>query len=165
MKRSALAVTILCMCMPGFAQTPPGKEDLLGSFTDWRAMRYDDGGKVCSMWADDQSRTSGTHAFVAHRVQQKSFHEITVQLGTPLKSGSTLEAVIGSQRFKLYVDGDSAWNNTAKEDLRMVRAMRAGATLKVRGTTRDGRSISRKFSLKGFTAAHKALNKACNVRF
>lgn len=165
MKRLALALTVLGIGMPGFAQTPPGKEDLLGSFTDWRAMRYDDGGLVCSMWVDDKARTPGTHAFVAHRVQQKAFHEVTVQLGTPLKSGSTIQGTVGSQRFKLYVDGDSAWNNTAKEDLRMVRAMRAGAKLDVRATASDGRSISRSFSLKGFTAAHKALNKACNVRY
>ena len=46
----------------------------------------------------------------------------------------------------------------------IIKAMRAGNTLVVKGTSSRGTLTTDTYSLKGFTAVHNALNKACGVR-
>lgn len=139
---------------------------MLGTFSDWQAMRYvEDGSQVCAMWTDPtRSSARKAHAFVAHRRGPRSFNEVSVSFGVELRDGSKVEATIDKQRFELYTDGDSAWNPSAGEDRRMVDAMRAGAELTVRGTAADGTTLSDTYSLMGFTAAHRKLDEACQVR-
>ena len=60
---------------------------------------------------------------------------------------------------------DGAWNPSGGEDVRMVNAMRKGAKLELTATTSDGRRLRDVYSLSGFTAAHKAVNNACDVKF
>ena len=134
------------------------------------AMHYEeDGQRICVMWSAPESagrgeREQDPHAFVSHRAKERVYNEVSIQIGVPLKAGSILSANIGSQRFTLYTDGDSAWNNSLKEDRRMIRAMRAGRTLEVNATTKAGRKLKDRYSLFGFTSAHKSINEACSAR-
>lgn len=174
LRLSALAAW-LCFAFVALAvDTAPADERVLGQFTDWEAMTYrEDGGLVCSMWsapidATGIDRDRPAHAYVAHRVGvpgkiPASYHTVTLEFGAALKSGRAVKGKVGSQRFELYADDNWAWNRFRKEDRRLVRAMRAGATLIVSATTVDDEPISYTYSLSGFTAAHKAIGKACDV--
>jgi len=159
-----------CMTVATNTAFAEDNEQLLGRFKQWSAMHYEeDGQRVCVMWsAPDSASPSDSerdaHAFVSHRAKERIYNEISIQIGAPLKAGSVLTGKIGSQRFKLYTEGDSAWNNSLKEDQRMVRAMRAGRTLEVRATTAKGRKITERYSLFGFTNAHKSISQACGAR-
>ena len=154
-------------CAPVMAED---NEQLLGHFKQWSAMHYEENGqRVCVMWSAPEKRGSADrqtdpHAFVSHRAKERVYNEISIQIGVPLKAGSVLTAEIGSQRFTLYTDGDSAWNNSLKEDNRMVRAMRAGRALSVTATSAGGSKIRDSYSLFGFTSAHKAVSEACGAR-
>ena len=146
-------------------------EALLGEWRDWSAMRYIDADKpVCVIWTAPQSATDITrdadpHAFVSHRTKARVYHEVSVKVGVPLKVGSVVTVRIGEQRFTLYSDGDSAWNNALKEDLRMIRAMRAGRKLNVSAITAKGQKIKDSYSLFGFTDAQKRINKECGAKY
>jgi hypothetical protein len=156
----------LAFSVSAAAQT---NEHELGQFSDWQAIHYvEDGQRVCSMWSDpiqrgDHPSRGDAHAFIAHRGSEH-VHEVSLQFGVDLKARSTVVAAIGKQRFKLYVDGDGAWNPSLGEDQRMVDAMRRGANLVVSASTADGRKLKDTYSLSGFTAAHKAIGKACNIK-
>ena len=158
------AIALLLVSQQASAATAPGEEKLIGNFTDWQAMSYDDDGKVCSLWTNPKpAGRREAHAFVAHRPAAQSFHEVSIRFAVPLKKDSTVSAVIGRQRFTMYVDGDSAWNPSIAEDQRMVQAMRAGAILTVTGTTATGETVRDTYSLSGFTAAHQSASRACNA--
>ncbi|MEM7404119.1 MAG: invasion associated locus B family protein [Pseudomonadota bacterium] len=169
--RLALPVLMLTLTMLPGVVAADDREELLGEFRDWKAMRYFEQDKrVCVMWTDPSAGGAGTratkpHLFVSHRVSTRSYHEVSVQVGTELKRGSTVDVTIGSQRFTLYSEGDSAWNNALQEDLRMIRAMRAGRSVKISATTTGGQKVNDEYSLLGFTAAHAAVNKECKARY
>lgn len=166
MMRATRATLLAALLLASDAFAQPS-EELLGTFSDWQAMRYvEDGAQVCAMWTDPrETPVEGAHAFVAHRRGPQSFHEVSVQFATPLRDGATVLASIGEQRFELYSEGRSAWNPSAEADRRMVGAMRAGATLEVVATGASGASLRHSYSLIGFTAAHEALNEACGARY
>lgn len=159
-----------CITMATPAAFAEDNEKLLGHFQQWSAMHYEeDGQRVCVMWSAPDggataNRDQDAHAFVSHRAKERVYDEISVQIGVPLKTGSVLAAKIGSQRFTLYADGDSAWNDSLKEDQRMVRAMRAGRALEVQATRANGRKITDRYSLFGFTNAHRSISSACGAR-
>ena len=165
-----IGATACCITLVTTTAFAEDNEQLLGRFKQWSAMHYEEGGqRVCVMWsapdsASPSDREQDAHAFVSHRSKERVYNEISVQIGVPLKAGSVLAAQIGSQRFTLYTDGDSAWNNSLKEDQRMVRAMRAGRTLEVRATTANGNKVTDRYSLFGFTSAHKSISEACGAR-
>ena len=49
-------------------------------------------------------------------------------------------------------------------DAKLVRAMRRGKKLMIRGVSQRGTKTTDRFSLTGFTAAHKAISKACKAK-
>ena len=54
-----------------------------------------------------------------------------------------------------------AWPPEAAVTRRLVKAMRAGRDMVVNGVSTRGTKTTDTFSLLGFTAAHKAISKAC----
>ena len=46
----------------------------------------------------------------------------------------------------------------------MVKAMRAAKEMEVRGVSKRGTNTRDTYSLFGFTAAHKAIGEACDIR-
>ena len=171
MNRNCLGNLLLLSLLAAPAAQADESEKLLGTFRDWNAMEYmESGDPVCVMWSDpgqvgSSARALKPHAFVSHRPGQRAFHEVSIQVGTPLRAGSVLVLRVGEQRFTLYTDGDSAWNNSLKEDLRLIRAMRAGRTINISATAADGKEIRDSYSLFGFTAAHRSINSACGAKY
>ena len=49
-------------------------------------------------------------------------------------------------------------------DAKLVQSMIRGADMVVQGTSSRGTLTTDTYSLKGFTAAYKAINKACKVK-
>jgi hypothetical protein len=72
--------------------------------------------------------------------------------------------IIDGKQFSLFTDDDTAWGGDAKVDSALVAAMKAGATMIVKGTSARGTLTTDTYSLAGFTAAHKAIDKACDVK-
>ena len=64
----------------------------------------------------------------------------------------------------MFTDGDTAWNAKPKDDGRMVKAMRAGATMTASGVSGRGTKTRDVFSLKGFTKAYAEMKKACDIK-
>ena len=101
------------------------------------------------------------YVFITHRPSEKKLDEIRFESGYPFKPTSQVDVTISEQHFSLTTDASTAWSASAGEEQKMVKAMRAGSSMVVEGTSQRGTVTTDTYSLKGFTAAHKAINKAC----
>lgn len=156
---------------------PPGiaaaQEDLtdLGTFTDWQATSYKEGGKaVCTMFTTPKKSTGKytsrgeVYVFVTNRPAANRNGEVSVKIGYTFQAGVPVVVTIGGAKFELFSDRDSAWTRSANADRNLVNAMRRGATMQVDGVSSFGTQTTDIFSLSGFTAAYNAISRACPVR-
>ena len=60
----------------------------------------------------------------------------------------------------MFSKGDTAWVDTGN-DKKIVAAMKAGQSLKVKGTSWRGTQTEDTYSLSGISAALAAIDKAC----
>ena len=74
-----------------------------------------------------------------------------------------MEAKVDGRPFKLFTEGEHAWTRTNDEDRALIGAMKAGASMTVRGTSVRNTYSMDSFSLSGFTAAMDAMRAACQT--
>ena len=84
--------------------------------------------------------------------------------GYTYRKDSEVIAEIDGQKRSLFTDAATAWGYDAKSDRALVKAMRSGRELVIKGTSSRGTLTRDVYSLSGFTAAHRAINKACGSR-
>lgn len=152
---------------PAVAEEPKS----LGTFKDWDAFSFSEGGgKICYMVSapldskPDNVRRGDVYAMVTHRPGDEVRDEVSLIAGYAYKEGSDAEVTIGGDKFGLFTSGENAWTREASDDKALVNAMIRGATMIVQGTSNRGTLTTDTYSLTGFTAAHEAIDVACNVK-
>lgn len=165
-------LTVFCWLVvmnPSLA--PAAEPKVIGSFKQWSAHLYDEKkGKVCylhgvpSKSAGKYKKRGEIYLQVTHRPSAKTRDEVSITAGYTHKKGSDVKAVIDGKTFVLFTDADTAWVGDEKSDAQIVAAMRAGRTMVVSGTSARGTTTKDTYSLAGFTAAHKAISKACGLK-
>lgn len=163
-----LATLVTTAAMPATAQ---GKRDILGSYRDWDALTHVSGkSKTCymisvpkkSVVSRSGARRGDIYITISHMPGQKRKGEVNAVVGYPLKPGQDVKFTVdGKTSFKLFVDGNGAWAYDAADDARIVAAMQRGSNLTVEGMSSRGTKTTDTYSLSGFTAAYKAISKAC----
>ncbi len=137
---------------------------------DWSAFRYkEDGETVCYM-ASTPKKAEGDYdsrgdvfAIVTHRPASNRIGEVSVSAGYSYKKESSVRVKIGARSWDFFTNGASAWAPTAVEDKAIVKAMRAGSSMVVKGTSSRGTLTTDTYSLLGFSKALGAINKACGL--
>jgi invasion protein IalB len=145
---------------------------MLGTYKDWSALMLVQGGeKQCYMVSEPKSKTpkgvrrGKVYLMVTHWPAREIVNEVSIVTGYPYKKGSEVKATIRkSKNFTLFTSEDRAWANNAKEDRAMVKALKAGASVTATGTSARGTVTKDKYSLRGFTAAYRAISEACKVK-
>jgi len=138
----------------------------------WTGVKEMEGGKPVCVLSSKPQKAEGKYAkrgaifaLITHRPAEKRLGEVGFQAGYTFKKGSeTTVTIDGKTTFKLFTNRDFAWTKDAKMDRQIAAAMRAGGTMIVNGTSSRGTRTRDTYSLKGFTAAYKAINKACGVQ-
>jgi hypothetical protein len=137
---------------------------------DWSAFRYkEDGETVCYMASEpkksegDYKNRGDIYAIVTHRPASNRIGEVSVSAGYSYKKESSVRMKIGSRSWDFFTNGTSAWAPTAVEDKAIVKAMRAGSSMVVKGTSSRGTLTTDTYSLLGFSKALGAINKACGL--
>ena len=161
----ALFALLMLPALPGSAAV-----EVIGVFQDWTAYQTGSGAtKVCyiaSKPTKDEgkySKRGEIYALVTHRPGAKSFNVVSVHIGYRYKEGSTAEVVVGGNKFALFTHNETAWATDSADDKALVRIMRAGSKMIIRGRSWRGTATKDTYSLTGFTAAHRAINKACKA--
>jgi len=140
--------------------------------SDWQAIvETENGQPVCVISAEPQksegkyTQRGTVFVVISHRPQEKRFGEVSFQAGYSFLPESQPTATIdGKTSFNLFTQGEHAWALDAKADQDLIAAMRAGATLVVKGSSARGTLTTDSYSLTGFSAALNAINKACGVK-
>ena len=146
----------------------------LGNFQDWGAFTARENGKlVCYIGAEPKTsrgkykKRGQTFLLVTHRPKENSkrnrFNVVSLRAGYTYKKASAVKILIGKSTFKLFTTKEWAFAENAKLDKELITAMKRGSTLTVKGISSRGTKTTDTYSLKGFTAAHKAINKACRA--
>tara|TARA_B110000971_G_C20017610_1_gene504721 strand:- start:1497 stop:2006 length:510 start_codon:yes stop_codon:yes gene_type:complete len=144
-------------------------------FSDWRLFVEGRGAaKTCYLAAEPRSsapatvKRGDTYLVVAHRPGQGVRGEISVRIGYPFSATSIPFAKVGSDDFN-FITGVKAqngadewtWIEDLKQQPRLLRAMKRGNELVFKGTSARGTLTTDSYSLRGVTAAMKALDAAC----
>lgn len=144
---------------------------LLSSHGDWEAYLEAEGGKKVCYVGSKPKKESGkyrkrgdTYVLITHRPAENSSNVISVSAGYTYQAASEVDVAIGDGKFRLFTDGDYAFAYDAKADGELVQAMVKGAQMTVKGTSNRGTATTDVYSLKGFTAAYKAIGQACGVK-
>lgn len=172
MKTVLFVIFVACLVASGPIGARAVAPKLLGTYKDWSALMLVQGGeKQCYMVSEPRKvspkgvKRGKIHLMVTHWPARKILNEVSVVTGYPYKKGSEVKAAVRkSKTFTMFTSEDRAWANNADEDKAMVKALKAGASLTVTGTSTRGTTTTDVYSLSGFSAAYRAISKACKVK-
>lgn len=138
-------------------------------FNDWVLAQYTEGrNKICYMGATPQDSApknvsrGNVYINVTHKPGVRD--EVSINFGYSFEPNAEVTVTIDNATFKMFTNAGAAWNKTADEDAKMVKAMAAGSRMTVKGKSSRGTETTDTYSLSGFTAAHNAMDKACPAR-
>ena len=166
-RTGALALTLLPL-ISGPLRAEGTEPEALGVFDDWAAYTYKAADtKVCyvssSPKGSEPKNVKRDPAFflVTHMPGRKVKGEISTIIGYPFKKETSAELTIDEANFTLFTNADGAWADTAATEKQIVAAMKAGTSLKLKGTSWRGTQTIDSYSLNGISAALAAIDKAC----
>ena len=143
---------------------------LLSQYGDWGAYTATTGGrKVCYTLAKPASTVTEpankprdpVYVFISTRPAEKVVNEVSIVIGYPFKSGSDATVDLGSAKFAMYTQADGAWIKDAKEEARMVEAMRKASEMVVSGESGKGTKSTDKYALRGLSQALDRVAQEC----
>jgi hypothetical protein len=164
---AVLAALLLSLASPARAQ----ETKLIGEFRAWKAYSFmEDGEKVCYM-ASSPTRQEGNYTrrgpvfvLITHRPADGTKNVVNMVAGYTYKEGEPVIARIGEQTFKLYTEKERAWATDDSTDEALIRAMRGGRRMIVKGVSWRGTKTKDTYSLLGFSRAHREISKLCKVK-
>ncbi len=144
-------------------------------FSDWRLFVEGSGQAKNCYIASEPKRSTPKNAkrgdiflVISHRPGQGVRNELSVRIGYPFSATSEPFARIGSDEFGFFTGvevqngaDEWAWLDKLDDQPRLVTAMKRGNELVFKATSARGTLTTDSYSLKGVTAAMKALDAAC----
>ncbi len=162
---SLISAVFLILSFEGQAQT------LINNFGDWSAFADGKGkAKTCNIASLPKKETGkyksrgNTYILVTHRPAEKSRDVFELRAGYVYRKDSEVTVNIDGQVYKLFTDRGTAWAHDQKADRSLARMMIRGKSMIVTGFSGRGTKTIDTYSLSGFTAAYKAIGKACGVK-
>lgn len=156
---TAMMISLPAFAVPKFVET----------YTDWHVYVADTkAGKICfalSIPKDtkpDNVRRGDIFFMVTDRPYAKIQNEISMIVGYPYKPGAMVTVTIGSDDFNMVTQDDMAWAETLDGETKLVEAMKRGADMVIKGTSRRGTLTADSYSLSGITAALDQVDKECD---
>ncbi len=140
----------------------------LGSHNDWQATYWNEDGGVCTMMTlpkkkeGKYSKRGEVYAQVVKNKGDKDSGVVNFVAGYTFKENSEVNVIIDNKHsFVLFTNNSTAWAQTEKDDASLIKYMKLGNTMIVKGISSRGTNTKDTYSLKGFVAAYKAMNKKC----
>lgn len=151
-----------------FAAPAPAFAGFVKGYQDWSLyVSQSNKGKTCyiasvpTKMTGNYSNRGSAAVLVADLPITAPNIQVSVRPGYPYAKGSSVEMKIGSKTFSLFTEGDNAWARSSDDDKTIIAAMKAGADMTVRGTSKLKTYSLDTYSLMGFTAAYNAMLGEC----
>lgn len=167
LKPGLLAAALAVLAAPVFAADPK----VLGSEGDWTSFGGDSPKECWAVSPPKSTRNtdadgnprevtrSDIRLYIAYRPGANG--EVSFQGGYPFAPDSTVDVTIGSNKFKLFTEGENAWTGSPDEDAKLISALRAGSEATVAGRSSRGTRTTDTFSLRGITAMTNKARETC----
>jgi hypothetical protein len=140
----------------------------LGVFGDWHATYWSTDGGVCTMMSvpvkeeGKYSKRGQVYSQIIKNNGSKDTGVIYFAAGYSFKESSEVNVKIDNKHsFTLFTNGASAWAQDSTDDKLLIKYMKLGNTMIVKGISSRGTNTKDTYSLKGFIAAYKAIDKKC----
>jgi hypothetical protein len=158
---------LACFWSAHAARADEGDPVQTGRYGAWRTFRFVEGGKpVCFMSSrprtekGNYSKRGEVLFFVTHWSDTDK-NVVSVSAGYVYKPKSRASVEIGGKVFGLFTKEDMAWTRNGVEDEKLVRALKSGNVMVVKGFSGRGTATTDTYTLDGSTAALKAI-ETCN---
>jgi len=170
MYRPLSLIAILMFAFIWSGDVKAGEPRMIGEYGAWSAYVFtENGNKVCYM-ASQPKKSEGNYtrrdevfALVTHRPKEGTKDVFSYITGYTYKPGSDATITIDGDRQVLFTQDDTAWAPDAETDEKLSGAIQDGSKMVVKGTSTRGTLTTDRFSLKGSSAAYKAISKECKV--
>ena len=166
MKRLIPVVSFVCLTVWAI----PATAQALGRFQDWRAHQFLDAGKrVCTMWTQPKTsegkytRRGEVFAFVSLRQSEPTVTgTVSLEMGYPATPGEEIAVSVDrGGAIRLPVTEGLAWTDSPEINRKLVDEMLTGLEMVVVGRSARGTETTDTYSLRGATAAYRAISDAC----
>ncbi len=148
----------------------PLAEQPLGQFGVWEAFTENSGkNRICYIATEaikargNYKKRGKTYIMVTHRPAQNIINVVSVEAGYTYKKGSEVTIIIGRKTFTLFTSKTTAFTYDAETDHALVKAMKKGAVMTVKGLSLRGTTTTDTYSLKGFSASYNSTSVACKL--
>jgi invasion protein IalB len=143
----------------------------LGIYGPWTAYAVNGASEPICYMAAKPIKSRGKYkkrgkmwVLVSHLRGRDNPDEVQIVAGYRFKKGSVVELVIDRKNtFTLFTDKGDAWAYNG-EDQNLVKAMKRGLRMVVKGTSDRNTETTDSYSLNGFTRAHDEIAAACGLR-
>lgn len=145
---------------------------LIGENGEWKSYRSGSGSDtICFVTSTptkyegkyDRNNRGETRVFVTHHGKDNDNRGVVSSVaGYKFMQDREVTFNIDGKTFTLFSVDTRAWATKPSEDRALVKAMKRGNKLKVTGISSRGNKTIDTYSLKGFTAAMKKIDKACS---
>lgn len=139
-----------------------------GEERDWRVFTRGDGAdRVCYVQStpEESNPQSADHGDVFFLVASWANGDASEQphfvSGHALRPDSPPRIRIGSDRYRMFVEGRDGFVERRQDEAGLVADMRRGSTMRVEATHGDGTLVVYEFSLSGVTAALQSARRLC----
>ncbi len=151
--------TTLALCASSAMAASP---QLIGNYGKWSAYKADGVCfAACQPEKSEGNYTSrgDTFLMVSHRPKENVKDEISTIMGYAINTNAPAEILIDDKtKYELQTTPEAAF---AKEDTKVATSMKKGMKLIIHATSSRGTLTTDTYTLKGFTKANEAAQKAC----
>ena len=142
----------------------------IGNYGDWNAFYWDmKEGKVCAIVSlplkeeGNYTKRGKVYSQVSKNAEQTGEGVVSFQAGYTFKNKSDIKVNIDKKnKLILQPVGRVGWTLTTEEDVKLIKFMKLGNEMIVEGVSSRGTNTKDTYSLKGFSAAYKAMSKVCD---
>jgi hypothetical protein len=171
---AAFALATLAPALAGSAVAADAPK-LLGKFDEWAAYTYGSGtDRICYVLSEPKTQApkgakrGDVYFMVTHRPGRKIHNEISMRAGYAFGAASKPFATIGKDKFQMFTgvpEGGEhqfwAWLDKTSDEDRMVKAIRTGSSMVIKGTSAKKTTTTDTYSLKGSGKALAKIDEAC----
>ncbi|MBC2885980.1 hypothetical protein H7Q97_11300 [Ochrobactrum sp. CM-21-5] len=156
----------VALALTGLAASSLGvlaKTTYIGEFRDWGVYQNSElpGNKCYALTVPLSFHPAGVRHGDNFVIISKSGGNYSPQLvmGYPLKADSKVNVLVDGAQFPFFSEGNRAWAQDEGDEARLMKAMRAGKTLKVQATSARGTKTRYAFSLMGLSASLQRVDR------
>tara|TARA_B100001121_G_scaffold79087_1_gene70117 strand:- start:1126 stop:1638 length:513 start_codon:yes stop_codon:yes gene_type:complete len=141
----------------------------IGKYKDWKTMvLVEPSGTVCFAQSSPvlqapKSNKRDARLFVTFRPSEKITDEISASPGYEFNKNNSVTAISGKNKIKFdIIQQGFAWIADNKIEKKMVKVMKKGSRIMIKGYNQKGSQTIDHYSLLGFTKAYNAAKTACS---